>query len=111
MLYCGGGQEVWDLAENKLTMYGRFVLEAVPPKVGERFEVTPFKFLEKQMTYTGVSGYSAAQYQVAMEMIQKKIVKTDPIITHSFSLDEYAKAFEYAEKRKDGAIKVIINKF
>ena len=111
MLYCGGGQEVWDLAENKLAMYGRFVLEAVPPKVEERFKVTPFKFLEKQMTYTGVSGYSAAQFKVALESIYKSKIKTSPIMTHFFSLDEYEKAFEYAEKRTEGALKVVINKF
>ena len=111
MFYCGGGQEVWDLAEQKLTMYGRFILEAVPPKVRSRFNVSPFAFLEKQMTYTGVSGYSAAQFLSALEMINKGQIKTGPIITHRFSLDDYMKAFETAENRLEGAIKVVINEF
>ena len=111
MFYCGGGQEVWDLAENKLTGYGRFILEAVPPKIESKFTVTPFRFLEKQMTYTGVSGYSAAQFGTALELIAKKKIKTELIISHRFSLDEYEKAFEVAEKRLEGAIKVMINRF
>ena len=111
ILYCGGGQEVWDMAENKLGSYGRFILEAVPPKVESKFTVTPFRFLEKQMTYTGVSGYNGAQFKVALEMIYKGKIKTKSITTHFFSLDEYEKAFEVAEKRLEGAIKVIINKF
>lgn len=41
----------------------------------------------------------------------KKKIKTSPIVTHRFSLDEYEKAFKVAEKRLEGAIKVIINKF
>lgn len=111
MFYCGGGQEVWDLAENKLTGYGRFILEAAPPKVESKFTITPFKFMEKQMTYTGVSGYSAAQFGTALELIAKRKIKTEPIITHRFSLDEYEKAFEVSKKRLEGAIKVIINRF
>jgi len=39
MLYCGGGQEVWDLAEKKLNCFGRFIIEALPSKVESKFAV------------------------------------------------------------------------
>jgi len=67
--------------------------------------------MEKQMTYAGVAGYSAAQFGTALDLIAKNKIKTKPIITHRFSLDEYKKAFEVVEKRLEGAVKVIINRF
>lgn len=111
ILLCGGGQEVWDLAEKVLAPLGRFVLEASPPHADDRFLVTPFKFMEKQMTYTGMSGYGAAQFGVALDLLEKGSIKNGPIITHHFSLDEYKEAFETTKKRIGGAIKVIFNKF
>ena len=111
VLYCGGGQEVWDLTEKILAPFGRFIIEAVTPKVDDRFQVTPFKFLEKSMTYSGVSGYNAAQFEVALGLIESGKIDTNKVITHRFALNNYRKAFETSKKRKEGAIKVIFNSF
>ena len=111
VFYCGGGQEVWELAEKILAPFGRLIIEAVPHKMDDRYPVTPFKFMEKSMTYAGVSGYNAAQFEVALHLIETSRIKTKPIITHRFSLDDYMEAFETVEKRKGGAIKVLFNSF
>lgn len=111
VLYCGGGQEVWDLAENVLAPFGRFIIEAVPPKVDDRYPVSAFKFMEKSMTYTGVSGYDAAQFGASLKLIEKGKIIIDPIITHRFSLDNYQEAFDTVENRQGGAIKVLFNSF
>ena len=111
ILYCGGGQEVWDLAENTLAPFGRFIIEAVPPKVDDRYPVTAFKFIEKSMTYTGVSGYDAAQFLASLGLIEKGKILIDPIITHRFALDNYQEAFDTVENRQGGAIKVVFNSF
>jgi L-iditol 2-dehydrogenase len=111
ILYCGGGREVWELAENALTPFGRFIIEAVPPKVDDRYPSTAFKFIEKSMTYTGVSGYDAAQYEISLHLIEKGRILIEPIITHRFSLNDYQKAFDTVENREGGAIKVLFNSF
>lgn len=111
VFYCGGGKEVWELAENILASFGRFIIEAVPPSIDDKYAVTPFKFIEKSMTYTGVSGYDAAQFEKSLDLIEKNKIKIDPILTHRFSLDDYKEAFDTSENRKNNAIKVLFNSF
>lgn len=111
IFYCGGGKEAWELAENVLAPFGRFIIEAVPPKVDDRYPVGMFKFTEKSMTFTGVSGFNAAQFESALHLIESGRIKIDPIITHTFSLDKYKEAFNTQENREGGAIKVLFNSF
>ncbi|MCL5070539.1 MAG: alcohol dehydrogenase catalytic domain-containing protein [Actinobacteria bacterium] len=111
IFYCGGGHEVWELAEKVLAPFGRFIIEAIPLKADDRYLVNPFKFIEKSMIYTGVSGYSAAHFESALHLIETGTIKTKQIITHRFSLDNYKEAFETVESRKGGAIKVLFNSF
>jgi len=40
-------------------------------------------------------------------MSQGKIT-TEGIITHTFPLDEFAKAYDYFVNRRDGAMKVVV---
>ena len=111
IFYCGGGREVWELAEKTLAIFGRFIIEAVPPQVDEKYPVSSFKFLDKCLTYTGVAGYDAAQFEVALRMIESGKINTKKLITHRFKLEDYKEAFDTAENRKAGAIKVVFNSF
>lgn len=111
VFYCGGGLEVWELAERILAPFGRLVIEANPPKVDHKYPVTASKLVEKSMTYIGVAGYDVAQFEVGLHFIEARKINTGLIITHKFSLNDYNKAFETAESRKDDAIKVLFNSF
>ena len=60
------------------------------------------------MSYLGVCGYTAAQFETALKLMQNGKVDVSQVITHTFGLEEYARAFKTADRRKDGAIKVVI---
>lgn len=45
-------------------------------------------------------------YPIAIRLLSQKHVNYDKIVTHTFSLKEWRKAIETAEKREEGAIKV-----
>lgn len=47
-------------------------------------------------------------YPLAIDYLEKGKVKVDKIVTHRFPLSDFKKAFEYAEKGIEGAIKVVL---
>jgi threonine dehydrogenase-like Zn-dependent dehydrogenase len=44
-----------------------------------------------------------------VELIASGKVKTDPLITRHFSLDDYLEAYHFIEAQKDQLLKVIID--
>lgn len=108
VLFCGGGQDAWELSAKILKPFGRVVVEALPEPYNSKWPVPVCDFTEKTISYLGISGYTPKQFGEALELIECGLIKVTPLITHSFPLDKYSEAFETADKRIDGAIKVLI---
>jgi threonine dehydrogenase-like Zn-dependent dehydrogenase len=48
-----------------------------------------------------------SSYEVAMEMIQKRELTLEEMITHRFALDDYREAFKTVKRRPDEVIKAV----
>ena len=107
ILLCAGTEDAWNLAGRILAPYGRVVVEALPPAHNTQWTVPVFDFTAKSISYIGVSGYTAAQFGTVLELMQSKKINVESLITHRFRLKDYKEAFETADKRKGGAIKVV----
>jgi len=106
VLFCGGGEDAWELASRMLAPNGRVLIEALPSRSAERWSVPVFDFTAKQISYIGVSGYNAAQFSTTLQLMQAHKVDVKSLITHKFPLEAYKEAFETCENRIGGAIKV-----
>ena len=107
VILCAGTEDAWELSGRVLAKYGRVVVEALPPVADTHWPVRVFDFTAGPISYLGVSGYTAGQYQATLELLKLGYMDVKSLITHRFCLEEYEEAFETCEKRLDGAIKVI----
>jgi threonine dehydrogenase-like Zn-dependent dehydrogenase len=65
--------------------------------------------MAKTLTVFGVGGNGGrGQYERSLELVRSGRLDLTPMVTHSFPLEEAAKAFETAASRTDGAIKVLV---
>ena len=65
--------------------------------------------MAKTLTVFGVGGNGGrGQYERSLELVRSGRVDLDPMVTHRFSLDDIALAFETAASKADGAIKVVV---
>ena len=67
----------------------------------------PFELYEKELTIT-TSYRSPFTFQRAVKIALSGKVKLKPLISHIFRLEEIHRAFEVAEKRLEGAVKVLV---
>jgi L-iditol 2-dehydrogenase len=66
------------------------------------------KIVLSNLTLAGSRGEGERSVARSLALLSRETIDLSPLITHIFSLDEIHKAFEIAEKRLDGAIKVVI---
>jgi L-iditol 2-dehydrogenase len=59
----------------------------------------------KIMTVRGEGGNNCKR---ALSLMAQGKIDTKQILTHTFSLDDFATAYDYFVNRKDGAMKVVI---
>jgi len=65
--------------------------------------------MAKTLTVFGVGGNGGrGQYERSLELVRSGRVDLDPMVTHRFSLNDIALAFETAASKADGAIKVVV---
>ena len=65
--------------------------------------------MAKTLTIFGVGGNGGrGQYERSLELVRSGRVDLTPLVTHRFSLDDAAEAFETASSKTGGAIKVIV---
>jgi len=107
ILLCTGAQEAWHLAGEIAAMYGRIIVEALPDAQDAAWPVRVFDFTARHIAYLGVSGYNATQFRAALDLVQDGRIDAASLITHRFPLEEYARAFETSDTRREGAIKVV----
>jgi L-iditol 2-dehydrogenase len=78
----------------------------VPPESVQ--EKIPFKYLcRNEIMVVGVKANPNVSRKVVSLIGSGKLAVKD-LVTHVFPLEEFAKALETFEKRKDGAVKVVL---
>ena len=66
------------------------------------------KVVQWNITVAGSKAEGERSLAQAMALLARKPVELSPLITHTFPLDQIHQAFETAEKRLGGAIKVVV---
>jgi 2-desacetyl-2-hydroxyethyl bacteriochlorophyllide A dehydrogenase len=65
--------------------------------------------MAKTLTIFGIGGNGGrGQYERSLELVRSGRVDLKPMVTHRFSLDDVAEAFETAASKAGGSIKVIV---
>ena len=65
--------------------------------------------MAKTLTVFGVGGNGGrGQYERSLELVRSGRVDLSPMVTHTFTLDQAAEAFQTASSKSGGAIKVLI---
>ncbi|MBS7656608.1 zinc-dependent alcohol dehydrogenase family protein [Candidatus Bathyarchaeota archaeon] len=85
---------------------GRLNIFGVAPQEGV-WNVKPFDLYDKELTVT-TSYRSPFTFQRAVKIASSGTVKLKPLISHIYKLEEIQRAFEVAEKKLEGAIKVLV---
>jgi len=79
--------------------------------VGNYKEPAPMnigKIMLSNLTVVGSRGEGERSVARSLALLGRKTIDISPLITHTFPLDEIHRAFEIAEKRLEGAIKVVV---
>jgi 2-desacetyl-2-hydroxyethyl bacteriochlorophyllide A dehydrogenase len=65
--------------------------------------------MAKTLTVFGVGGNGGrGQYERSLELVRSGRVDLEPLVTHTFRLEQAAEAFQTASSKADGAIKVLV---
>lgn len=67
------------------------------------------KIVQWNITLAGSKAEGERSLAQALSLLSRQTVDLSPLITHRFPLDEIHAAFETAEKRLEGAVKVVVN--
>lgn len=76
---------------------------------GQKVNVDLGLVQDRELRLIGTLMYMEEDYIKAIEMIQQKKVNLKPLITNHFPFKDYLKAYEYIEKQRDHAMKVMID--
>jgi len=98
---CAGVQETFDQAIEVVRGGGRIMLVGIFEKP---LTWDPLKVISKNISLVGCLG---GNFPGAIDLLQKGLVDTSPLISHTFSLDKAQEAFQ-VQLRNPEAIKVII---
>lgn len=75
-------------------------------------DVRPMSVLSNTIHYkecfvTGSHGCVPRHHEMAIDLLERRLVRVDPLITHHFSLDEIHKAFETMESKQ--GMKIVVH--
>jgi L-iditol 2-dehydrogenase len=104
VLQCAGSVRATALALAVAGMGSTVCIEGVTG-TGETIPVSPDDVLQKQITLRGVRGWTVPDFAAALQINQAGRINLRALLTHRFTLDEYAAAFEMTGKYTDGVIK------
>ena len=102
---CAGQQETLDEAIELLGPGGTLMLVGIPHE--DRVSFIIERMRRKELTVTNVRRQKHC-VQSTLDMIAAGAVDVDFMITHRFSLDQTAEAFELVDEYADGVIKAMI---
>jgi L-iditol 2-dehydrogenase len=100
-----GTQEAVTNAVKILKPGGKLVLVGIPPSAQYTFDMDLMR--RKELTVINVRRQNHC-VEEAIELVVSGKIDIEKMVTHHFTLDETAKAFEIVEGYKDGAIKAMI---
>jgi threonine dehydrogenase-like Zn-dependent dehydrogenase len=64
---------------------------------------------EHELNVLGSMMYRHEDYQEAVDLVSKGIIKTAPLITQHFPFEQYHDAYKFIEAHTDQAVKVMID--
>lgn len=64
---------------------------------------------DRELDIRGSLMYTREDYLTAVDLIQKKLIETDRLITNTFPFDAYRDAYEFIEQAKGASLKVMIS--
>ena len=106
IIECAGTPSAWGMLNDLVAFRGRILIEALY-EPGQTVPIDPYGMLVcRAVSVSGVCGWLTCDFVHALECVSRKMVDVAALHTHTFSLDEWETAFEYAEKRKSEAIKI-----
>lgn len=101
-----GEQEAVTNAVKILKPGGKLVLVGIPPAAQYTFNMDLMR--RKELTVVNVRRQNHC-VEEAIELVVSGKIDVEKMVTHNFTLEETAKAFELVEAYQDGAIKAMIN--
>lgn len=101
-----GEQDAIDNALKILKPGGKLVLVGIPPSAQYTFDMDLMR--RKELTVINVRRQNHC-VEEAIELVISGKIDVEKMVTHHFSLDETAKAFEIVEGYKDNAVKAMID--
>lgn len=118
----GGFNRVYDTVANTNTLNSALrVMKAMGTLsmvgVGKNFKLDPTPLWLKQQTIKGVYGHAYGSYEgkklhmfdIAMDLMVKKKINTETLVTHKFKIEEYLQMIEVnMNKGKHKAIKTVV---
>jgi threonine dehydrogenase-like Zn-dependent dehydrogenase len=101
-----GGAQALEQCFSLTRKGGRTISYGVPPE-SDHFSIPAFEFLThgKQILSCWLNPFC---FERAIDVLAKKVVKAEPLITHRFSLDEIQQAFETMIEKPHGFIKAVV---
>jgi L-iditol 2-dehydrogenase len=103
---CCGQQTAFDQAMKLCKPMGRLVIVGIPETDQVPFAIHDAR--RKGLTFVNVRRQNECVDPV-IDLIHEGRIKPDFMITHRFSLDQVAKAFELLADYRDGIIKAVVN--
>ncbi len=102
---CCGQQEAADLAIRLLKPGGKLVIIGIPEFDHWSFPADDFR--RKEICVQNVRRQNESTRE-ALDLIAEGLVNVDPMVTHHFTLDQTAEAFDLGANYRDGVMKAII---
>jgi len=104
VLQCAGAVDATRLALAVAGMGSIVAVEGVTGTMGT-IPLAPDDLINKQITVRGVRGWTVPDFAAALQINQSGRINLKALLTHRFTLDQYAAAFEMTASYTDGVIK------
>ncbi len=104
VLQCAGAVPATHLALAIAGLGSTVAIEGVTG-TSDTIPVSPDDILQKAITLRGVRGWTVADFAAALQINQSGRINLKALLTHRFTLDQHAAAFEMTGKYTDGVIK------
>jgi L-iditol 2-dehydrogenase len=106
VLECAGTRSSLELAMEIVGWRGRIAVEGVF-EIDEMVPICPHSLLlDRSASLIGINGWITADFAQALDLISRGLVDVKPLITHTFSIDDWEDAFRMVTERKSEALKV-----
>ncbi|MDP6450064.1 MAG: alcohol dehydrogenase catalytic domain-containing protein [Lentisphaeria bacterium] len=102
-IQCAGTVSALELALEFIGWRGRIGIEGGSE---DRLALIPDLMITRAATMIGICGWMITDFVQALELLADGRVKVEPIITHTFPLEEWETAFEMITQRKSESVKV-----